>query len=180
MAIKRALALGGGLFMLVAARLAYDAVTFGCWQPLTRPSGVSPSAHLVCLLKNKTWFDCSVDAKRNVDVCRAWSSTGRLIADGDFRLEDEDRAAVGRELRPSTVNGSNAQAWRIYLFGPKGAFSRELVPFVGDRRVGLPTVNVGSHDPRLTETGPRPTGADERSHGIHPPGYPWADKPALK
>jgi hypothetical protein len=63
------------------------------------------------------------------DVCRAWKEDGRLIVNGDFRLEDENRAASKSELRPSQVLlDAGMRPYMIYLFGQDGAFSKILVP----------------------------------------------------
>src|SRR5258708_584013 len=93
------------VFFLIASILPLykTGVSLGFWQPITRPSTVSRAAQHVTTLKQATWFDCHVDETRNVDVCRAWDNKGRLIADGDFRLEDEDRAATASELHPSYI-----------------------------------------------------------------------------
>lgn len=107
-------------------------VVIGLWQPLTRPSAVPSSAHYVSSIEDGVWFDCFVEPRRNVDTCKAWDFGGRLLADGDFRLEGEDRAANSAELRPSAVISSGGHAYMIYLFGKDGAYSRVLVP-VDDR-----------------------------------------------
>lgn len=103
-------------------------VALGIWQPIVRPKGVSSSAVYVSLLEDATWFDCTIDVRRDVNICKAWSWTGQVIADGEFRLETESRAATKKELRPSLVQGTNGVASRIYLFGEKGAFSKALIP----------------------------------------------------
>jgi len=103
-------------------------IAFGLWQPVTRPAGVARRAHYVSSIEDGTWFDCSVDSVRNVNRCRAWDFTGKLIADGDFRLEGEDRAATAAELKPSSVTSSGGHAYMIFLFGRAGARSRVLVP----------------------------------------------------
>ena len=105
-------------------------VSLGFWQPLTRPSGVSTSAHYVDAFKSAAWFDCSVDGARNVNVCRAWDAGGNLIAYGNYRLDGENRAATAFELRPLAVYpypGHPNLAW-IYLLGDHGIASRTLVP----------------------------------------------------
>lgn len=104
----------------------------GFWQPFTRPAPVTSKARFVSRMESGFWFDCSVDAKRNVDVCKAWDYKGALLADGDFRLEDEGRAATQSELRPSAVFSSGGQAYMIYLFGEHGAHSRTLLPVRGE------------------------------------------------
>lgn len=104
--------------------------SLGWWDPLTRPGEVSASAKYVFIWESSAWFDCSTDAKRDVNVCRAWDSYGRLIATGDFRLEDEKRAASPGELHPSCIGATNAEGLsdEIYLFGPHGLIlGRKLV-----------------------------------------------------
>jgi hypothetical protein len=123
-----------GLIVLAAAWPAYNVgIALGLWQPITRPIGVSRSARYVSLLEDATWFDCSVDLNRDVDVCKAWTPTGKLIADGEFRLEGEARAASKSELRPSRVLAKNGKAYMIYLVGQRGAFSKALVPVSSER-----------------------------------------------
>ena len=109
--------------------LAYTlGIVLGFWQPVTRPKGVSPSARYVSLIEDGTWFDCSIDLDKDVNICKAWTWTGRLIADGEFRLENEGRAATKLELRPTLVQVTNGRASMIYLFGERGAFTKILVP----------------------------------------------------
>jgi hypothetical protein len=127
--IKRILLIGTGLAALVAAVPAYHlGIVFNLWQPLTRPRGVSSSAHYVSIVEEGTWFDCHVDFKRNVDACKAWDPDGRLIADGDFLLEEENRPASESELRPTHVACGDGHVWRIDLYGKDGNFSKTLVP----------------------------------------------------
>jgi hypothetical protein len=105
-------------------------ILLGWWNPLVRPAGVSATAQYVFTWESATWFDCSIDARRDVNVCKAWSSDGRLVAAGDFRLRDENRAARKYELRPSVTGPSDASGRSdvIYLFGPRGKIEgKELV-----------------------------------------------------
>ena len=134
----------GVALAIAVTQLVYNiGVGFGAWQPLTRPSRVPRSAHFVSTLKDETWFDCRVDEGRGVDVCRAWDEKGRVVADGDFRLEDEDRAATASELRPSEVKTQNGQVYMIYLYGPHGeVLGRTLLPVINGRRVGVPKVTT--------------------------------------
>ena len=93
----------------------------GWWGPLTRPAGVSRRAKYVTIVESAAWFDCTVDAGRNVDVCKAWDTNGRLVTAGCFRLEGENRAATVEELHPSSVGASRAAGLppdTITLFGP--------------------------------------------------------------
>jgi hypothetical protein len=104
------------------------------WNPAVRPPNVSKRAHYVFLWEEAEWFDCSVDSARNVNVCQAWDARGDLLASGDFRLEDENRAATHDELHPSIVGPSDrrGQSNTIYLFGPNGKiFGRQLVRVSG-------------------------------------------------
>lgn len=115
--------------ILVAIRPIYiQGVIYGIWQPLNRPPNVSAKAHYVSWIEDGNWFDCSVDHERNVDVCKAWDSNGRPMADGDFRLDGENRAANESELRPSDVDVSDGRTYAIYLFGKQGARSKTLIP----------------------------------------------------
>ena len=120
-----------GLLFLLSLRPAYFVgVDFGFWQPLTRPAGVSEHARFISTLKDQEWFDCSVDAMRDVNPCRAWDDKGNLIAFGNYRLEKENRAATAVELKPSVVHrypGHPDLAW-IYLFDEKSGFGKTLVP----------------------------------------------------
>ena len=114
--------------LALAKPIYYSGILFGLWQPLIRPQGVPRSAHYVSLVEEGTWFECYLDARRNVDVCRAWDAGGRPIVRGDFSLEGENRAATEAELRPSHVVRGNNHVYMIYLFGTEGAFSKALVP----------------------------------------------------
>jgi hypothetical protein len=87
-------------------------IVFGLWQPLIRPAGVSRNARYVSIIEDASWLDCSIDAQRNVNVCRVWDPWGRLRTEGDFRYEDEPRAATKDELYPSAFGGRDT----IYLF----------------------------------------------------------------
>jgi len=132
---KRIAAVCGVVVLIAALRPFYlIGVGLGLWQPLTRPVGVSSRAHYVPTKIDGAWFDCSVDHNRNVDTCRAWDSTGNLIAFGDYRLDGEKRAATALELQPSMVQpypGHPSLAW-IYLFKDNTALGRTLVPVNGD------------------------------------------------
>lgn len=73
------------------------------------------------------WFDCRVDQKRDVDVCRAWNDKGRLVAAGDFRLRGQGHAATAAELQPSTLGDRDDTGHSdvIWLFGPDKLISAE-------------------------------------------------------
>jgi hypothetical protein len=134
LAVRRILLILVGLLVIVVAWPVYIlGVAFGLWQPISRPRGVSASARYVSSIEDGTWFDCSVDLARNVNICKAWGFDGSLLADGEFRLEGTDRAATKAELRPSSVVSSGGQASMIYLFGKAGAESGALVPVNGRR-----------------------------------------------
>jgi hypothetical protein len=79
-------------------------VVFNIWQLVARPSGVSRRAHYVDAFKAAAWFDCSLDPVRDVNVCQAWDPEGKLIAFAKYRIEDRNRSATERELRPSRVH----------------------------------------------------------------------------
>jgi hypothetical protein len=118
--------------LIASLRPAYLlGVSIGPWQPLSRPNGVSTRARFVDTFKSAAWFDCSVERTKDVNICRAWDTNGRLIAFGNYRLDGEKRAASARELRPSEVQecpGHPNLAW-IYLFGDHGTIrGRTLVP----------------------------------------------------
>jgi hypothetical protein len=130
--IKRIVLVFGGLALVASLRPAYlIGVTFGFWQPLTRPSGVSARARYVDTFKSAAWFACSVERTKDVNICRAWDTDGNLIAFGNYRLDRENRAATALELRPSEVHlypGHPNLAW-IYLWGAHGSIvGRTLVP----------------------------------------------------
>lgn len=140
--VKRILRIVLGIVLIAVGAVSYDlGVRFGLLQPLTRPGTVSTSARYVSLIEIGTWFDCYVDSKKDVDVCKAWDSDGRLLADGEFRLEGENRAATRSELRPSRVNGGVGRIKYIELEGDQGPFSKVLVP-------------VGTPPPRIFITYP--------------------------
>lgn len=124
--------IGLGLAMATAVlgyALYLTGLWFDLWQPLIRPRGVSSNARFVHVGEGSTWFECSVDSKRNVNPCRAWDSYGKLLADGDFQLVDESRAATVAELRPSMVGSRKADGLsrEIYLFGPNGQLMGRLL-----------------------------------------------------
>jgi hypothetical protein len=102
-------------------------------------------------MKGATWFDCSVDQIHNVNPCKAWDSSGRLIAFGNYRLDNEGRAATARELRLSIVHNYPDHpdlAW-IYLSTDKGGdFGKTLVPVGADGRpLERFEVRIGGVDP---------------------------------
>jgi hypothetical protein len=116
------------------AALAWGVYEFGVmsawWQPVWRPHGVTKSARFVYNLKGSFWFDCSVDVQLNVNRCKAWDSRGQLVADGEFQLEKEARAATASELHPTTIGsiGPSGLAEEIFLLGPRReAFGMRLV-----------------------------------------------------
>jgi hypothetical protein len=118
------------LLVGLACTVYWFGVIAGWWDPLVRPANVTPRAHYVFVWEDAAWFDCSVDARRNVNVCKAWSDDGRLVASGDFRLKDENRAATSDELHPSALGPTNefGGSDTIYLFGPdKLIEGKELV-----------------------------------------------------
>ncbi len=130
--VRRILLILGCALIVALARPAYlVGVDLGFWQPLTRPAGVSARARYVAAFYFGAWFDCSIDSARDVDVCRAWDSKGKLIAFGDYRLDGENRAATALELRPSDVQPYPQHpnlAW-IYLYGDHwNTRGRTLVP----------------------------------------------------
>src|ERR1039457_524895 len=136
---RSAVAISLTVIALALARPIYGfGVVLGVWQPFTRPPGVSAAARYVSRFEGGTWFDCSVDSKRNVDVCKAWDPNGRPLGDGDFRLEGEGRAATKSELNPSDVISSDGHAYMIYLYGKDGAQSGTLVPITRDGKGGCP------------------------------------------
>ena len=141
--VKGAVVICIGVALIAMARPVYIfGVVFGLWQPWTRPFGVSSSARYVSWIEDGTWFDCAVDSKRNMNVCRAWDSSGRLLADGDFRLECQGRAATKAELRPSSISSSGGHCYAIYLYGKEGARSRSLVPVTSEQQNPCPQTTI--------------------------------------
>lgn len=129
--------------MTAVARPVYIVgVAFGIWQPLSRPSDVSSAARYVSWIEDGTWFDCAVDSKRNVNSCKAWDSSGQLLADGDFRVECQGRAATKAELRPSFVSSSGGHGYAIYLYGKEGARSLALLPVTSAVPAPCPNVSI--------------------------------------
>jgi hypothetical protein len=157
--IVLSMAVGIGLALIVLVPGVYVCgVVFGLWQPVTRPPGVSATARYVSRIEDGTWFDCSVNSERNVDICKAWGSDGRFLADGDFRLECEARPATKAELRPSAVNSSGGHAYAIYLFGERGAESKILVPVTNWRDTPCPQVTITYPSaPRARGTSDKPS-----------------------
>lgn len=104
-------------------------IGLGVWQPVFRPKEVPRSARYVSLVEDAAWFDCALYENRDVDHCRVWTPSGRLICDCDFRLEDTHHAAPSSELRPSRLLLRDGRhPYMLYLFGSNGTFSRILVP----------------------------------------------------
>ena len=102
---------------LTAAYFVYPyGIWLGLWSPLTRPASVSREARYVSVIEDGSWFDCAIDGKRDVNVCRVWDYEGHLRTEGDFRYEDEPRAARKDELYPSLLAGRDT----IYLFDLPG------------------------------------------------------------
>lgn len=129
--IRRVLATLGIVVLIVVSRPVYQiGVGLGFWQPLTRPAGVSSRARYATTIKDSAWIDCSFDAGKDVDVCRAWDDAGHLIAYGRYRLDGERRAARPAELLPAAVAiypGRPELAW-IYLEEAGGTPGKTLVP----------------------------------------------------
>jgi hypothetical protein len=98
----------------------YFGVASGWWQPLSRPAGVTRHARFVFAGEGAAWFDCSVDAEKNVDLCKAWDPNGILRATGEFRLRGLGRAATASELRPTGLGGiePDGRTRTIWLPGP--------------------------------------------------------------
>jgi hypothetical protein len=156
---QRVMAVVTGVALATLAWPAYIlGVVLGLWQPLQRPSGVSLSARYVSWIEDGTWFDCVADSRRNVDVCKAWDSNGRVLADGDYRLECQGRAAVGNELRPSSVSSSGGHGHAIYLFGQEGARTRTLVPVTNERQAPCPEVRITYPSPSTSSSNNGPGG----------------------
>lgn len=128
--------LAGAILILASAWCLYRfGIIMNWWSPVNRPATVSKEAHYVFVWESAAWFDCRVDEIRNVDVCRAWDNSGRLLAAGDFRIKGEDRAATKEELKPSAVGATNLNGLSdtIYLFGPKGLIEGKQLVRVGSR-----------------------------------------------
>jgi hypothetical protein len=129
---KRAALIGGGIIFGALAYFVYlIGIGFDLWQPLTRPAGVSSRARYTSDLTRGWWIDCSVDDSHDVDVCKAWDDNGKLVAFGNYRLDEKNRAATEEELRPSVVHPGPpdrpALAW-IYLYKGHETRGRLLVP----------------------------------------------------
>ena len=108
----------------------------GVWGTDNRPSSVPSDAKLVSLIETGTWFQYSFDPIHNANKVKAWDLNGRLLADGYFRLEEENRPATDLELNPSVVQFRYdvGKTDYIYLFkhqstwGGKEPFGKILVP----------------------------------------------------
>jgi hypothetical protein len=169
-----AIAVGLTVVALALVRPTYNfGVVFGIWQPFTRPPGVSAAARYVSDVEGGTWFDCSVDTKRNVDVCSAWDPDGRALGGGDFRLECEGRAATKSELKPSSVISSDGQSYMIYLYGKDGAESRTLVSVTRDGKGGCPFQVTITYPDASLEPSQSPHAASQPPRSGVP--YAWSD-----
>ena len=87
-------------------------------EPRVRPPKVPNSVVWAGGADGGAYIRCSVDAKRNVDVCEVWNDyTGDSTGPRDYQLEKEHRAATNSELKFLGAAGDS-----IYLAG-----DRELV-----------------------------------------------------
>ncbi|HXS14275.1 MAG TPA: hypothetical protein VN734_16360 [Acidobacteriaceae bacterium] len=69
-------------------------------EPKVRPAKVPGSAVWAGGADGGAYVRCSVDAKRNVDVCEVWNdNTGYSAGARDYQLEKEHRAATNSELK---------------------------------------------------------------------------------
>lgn len=133
MRMMKRLAVGAVVTILVAF-VYWCGILLNWWSPLIRPRGVPCRAKYVFLWESAEWFDCHVDERRNVDVCRAWDVDGHLAASGDFRLEGENRAATRSELHPSRTGDTmdaSGMCDEIYLFGPHSLIEGKKLIRVG-------------------------------------------------
>lgn len=72
----------------------------GSLEPKVRPSKVPSSAVWAGGADGGAYVHCSVDIKRNVDVCEIWDDyTGQSTGPADYQLEHEHRAATEAELK---------------------------------------------------------------------------------
>lgn len=129
--IRKILLIIGVLVLLIVVPSGYQlGISLGVWPPLTRPPGVSRSARYVSFFEMPAWFDCSVNASRNTNTCKAWNRRGRLLADGEFQVENENRAAIASELRPVMVGCDKKDGKLvkvIYLGGQMGISGKRLI-----------------------------------------------------
>jgi len=74
--------------------------------PRQRPSGVPPNAVWAGGTDGGRYFLCTVDEPRNVNPCKVWNDeTGQIIANEDFWVSGEDRAANSAELKYGWYDG---------------------------------------------------------------------------
>ena len=124
--------------MLVAPFAYRVGVVFGLWQPVTRPPQVPNAAHYVSSIEDGTWFVCTLDSSRDLNFCKAWDPYGNVLADGEFRIECQGRAANLLELRPSRVSRSAGKTFAIFLYGADGSESGPtLVPVTSTVSEGI-------------------------------------------
>ena len=129
--MKRIIGAVAAVLAAAAFYVVYDmGVWMGEWEPLLHPSGVPSTAHFYSTIEEKQglWFDCSVDVKRQVNPCRVWEENGRLLVNGDFRIEDGNRMATASELKPTRALWSHGKVYMICLAGLRGACDQMMVP----------------------------------------------------
>jgi hypothetical protein len=87
-------------FIAICVLVWLTACSDGRLEPKVRPSKVPRSAVWAGGADGGAYVHCSVDAKRNVDVCEIWNdNTGYSAGQRDYQLEKEHRAATNSELR---------------------------------------------------------------------------------
>ena len=83
-------------------------------EPKKRPTHVPETALWVGGGDGGAYIECSVDAKRDVDMCTVWNDfTGEIVESGKYRLVKENRAATQSELKLRFADFSGL----IYLGG---------------------------------------------------------------
>ncbi|MBC7927253.1 MAG: hypothetical protein H7039_16515 [Bryobacteraceae bacterium] len=115
------------LVLLIGVPVYQYGILLGLWKPLTRPPSVSREAvHVAGFKTPPTWFDCRFDAVQDLNPCSVWSGDGKLIFEGQFRLEGQRHAAPPELLRPSGYSYA-AYGISIHLRGPNTMWGPSLV-----------------------------------------------------
>jgi hypothetical protein len=87
-------------FIVISVLAWLTACSDGRLEPKVRPSNVPSSAVWAGGADGGAYLRCSVDAKRNVDLCEVWNdNTGYSAGQRDYQLEKEHRAATNSELK---------------------------------------------------------------------------------
>jgi hypothetical protein len=103
-ALIAAVVLVGGIVAIVALDNAFSQMSGS--PPTHRPNAVPANAVWAGGPDGGSYFLCTVDQARNVNPCTVWNEeTGEVMANGDFWVSGQDRAATSDELKYRWYDG---------------------------------------------------------------------------